>query len=175
MGDAKMFAWDGDPGSVEAWRTAGFRPVVLSSTDMIPSLQTGMIDMVPAAPVFALAGQFDRPAPYMLKINWAPIVGAMVMTAATWDAMSPQGRAALTKASAEAGALLRSHRDTRDDEIIRAMEQRGLKVISPTPEAERAWREFAQRLWPRVRGNTVPAEMFDRVEGLLAEYRGAKQ
>jgi len=29
MTDAKMFAWDGDPASVEAWNVAGFRPVVL--------------------------------------------------------------------------------------------------------------------------------------------------
>ena len=44
MADAKMFAWDGDPASVEAWKAAGFRPVVLSSTDAVPSLQTGMIN-----------------------------------------------------------------------------------------------------------------------------------
>jgi TRAP-type C4-dicarboxylate transport system substrate-binding protein len=134
-----------------------------------------MIDTVPAAPLWALVGQFDRTAPHMLRINWVPIVGAVVMNAKTWDALSPAGRAALTKAAAEAGEALRAQRGTRDEEIVSAMEQRGLKVLPLTPEAERAWRSLAQASWPRVRGTMVPAEMFDRVERMLAEYRGEKK
>ena len=51
------------------------------------------------------------------------------------------------------------------------MEARGLKVTTPTPELERDWQELARKSWPRIRGTMVPAEMFDRVERLLAEYR----
>jgi TRAP-type C4-dicarboxylate transport system substrate-binding protein len=145
--------------------------VVLELSDILPSLQTGMIDTVPAAPLWALAGQFDRTAPHMLRINWVPIVGAVVMSAKSLEAMSPAGRAALLEASAKAGETLRAQRNSRDEEIIRALEQRGLKVTSPTPEQERAWQEFARRAWPRVRGSMVPADVFDRVERLLAEYR----
>ena len=39
-----MWAWEGDPKSVEAYRAAGLKPVVLAATDIVPSLQTGMID-----------------------------------------------------------------------------------------------------------------------------------
>ncbi len=172
---SRIFQWAGDNAQVELMKSMGYRPVVLELTDILPSLQTGMIDTVPSAPLWALVGQFDRTAPYMLRINWVPIVGAVVMSAKTWDALSPAGRTALTKAAAEAGEALRAQRHTRDEEIIRAMEQRGLKVLTPTPEVERAWREFAGKTWPRVRGTMVPAEMFDRVEELLAEYRGEKK
>ena len=172
---ARIFAWAGDNPQVDLMKSLGYRPVVLELSDILPSLQTGMIDTVPAAPLWALAGQFDRTAPYMLRLNWVPIVGAVVMSAKTLDAMSPAGRAALLEASARAGEALRAHRNTRDDEIIRALEGRGLKVITPTPEIERAWQELARKAWPRVRGGMVPAEMFDRVERLLAEYRGQRQ
>lgn len=172
---AKIFAWAGDNPQVDLMKSLGYRPVVLELSDILPSLQTGMIDTVPAAPLWALAGQFDRTAPYMLRLNWVPIVGAVVMSAKTLDAMSPAGRAALLEASARAGETLRAHRNTRDDDIIRALEGRGLKVITPTPESERAWQDLARKAWPRVRGGMVPADMFDRVERLLAEYRGQKQ
>jgi TRAP-type C4-dicarboxylate transport system substrate-binding protein len=172
---SRIFAWAGDNPQVELMKSLGYRPVVLELTDILPSLQTGMIDTVPAAPLWALVGQFDRTAPYMLRINWVPIVGAVVMSARSWDALSPAGRAALTKAAQDAGEALRAHRDVRDDEIIRAMEQRGLKVLTPTPDVERGWRDLARNTWPRVRGAMVPAEMFDRVESLLAEYRGEKK
>lgn len=172
---SRIFAWAGDNPQVELMKSLGYRPVVLELSDILPSLQTGMIDTVPAAPLWALVGQFDRTAPHMLRINWVPIVGAVVMNAKAWDALSSSGREALTKAAAEAGDALRAHRNTRDEEVIQAMEQRGLKVINPTPEVERAWSDLARSAWPRVRGAMVPAEMFDRVERLLAEYRGQKK
>ncbi len=168
---AKIFAWAGDAAQVDLMKSLGYRPVVLELTDILPSLQTGMIDTVPAAPVWALVGQFDRTAPYMLRINWVPIVGAVVMTTRTLDAMSDAGRAALRAAAAEAGETLREQRNKRDEDIVRALEGRGLKILTLTPEAERAWQEFAHRAWPKVRGNMVPADMFDKVQSLLAEYR----
>ncbi len=172
---SRIFAWAGDNPQVELMKSLGYRPVVLELTDILPSLQTGMIDTVPAAPLWALVGQFDRTASHMLRINWVPIVGAVVMNAKAWDSLSPAGREALTRAAAEAGDALRAHRNTRDEEIIKAMEQRGLKVLALTPEADRAWRNLAQSAWTRVRGTMVPAETFDRVEQLLAEYRGGKK
>lgn len=168
---ARIFNWAGDSAQAELMKSLGYRPVVLEVSDILPSLQTGMIDTVPAPPVWALIGQFDRTAPYMVRVNWAPIVGAVVMSTKALDALSPSGRAALLAAAAEAGAALRAQRSARDDEIIKAMEQRGLKVTNPTPETERIWQEFARSVWPRVRGGMVPAEMFDRVERLLADYR----
>jgi TRAP-type transport system periplasmic protein len=173
---AKIFAWSGDIPQVDLMKSLGYTPVVLELTDILPSLQTGMIDTVPAAPLWALAGQFDRTAPHMLRINWVPIVGAVVMTKRAWDAMSPAGRDAVMRAAAEAGAKLRAHRDMRDEDIIRALQQRGLNVVSPTPDVERAWQELARRAWQDgVRGGMVPADMFDKVERLLAEYRGRQK
>jgi len=172
---AKIFAWAGSSAQVDLMKTLGYRPVVLELSDILPSLQTGMIDTVPAAPLWALVGQFDRTAPHMLRINWVPIVGAVVMSAKSLDAMSPAGRAALLEASNRAGETLRSHRNTRDEEIIKALETRGLKVMTPTPEIEQAWQDVARKAWPRVRGGMVPADMFDQVERLLAEYRSGKK
>jgi hypothetical protein len=40
---------------------------------------------------------------------------------------------------------------------------------------ERAWQDLARGAWPSVRGGMVPADMFDKVERLLAEYRGGKK
>ena len=73
---AKIFAWEGDPGSVKAWKAAGFNPVVLSSTDVITSLQTGMIDCIPNVPLYVLTARLFEKAPYMIDVNWGWLVGA---------------------------------------------------------------------------------------------------
>ena len=50
-------------------------------------------------------------------------------------------------------------------------DKQGLKVITLTPEAEREWRAEISRLYPRVRGAIVPAEMFDlTVETLKSRH-----
>src|SRR3954451_14603879 len=46
FGKGKVFTWNGDPGAEAAWKAAGFRPVVLSSTDLIPALSSGMINIL---------------------------------------------------------------------------------------------------------------------------------
>ena len=51
--------------------------------------KTGMINMiVPSTPYFALASQIYNTAPNMLDINWAPIVGALIVTEKAWDDMT---------------------------------------------------------------------------------------
>jgi len=172
---SKIFVWAGDNAIVDIYKSLGYHPVVLELNDILPGLQTGMIDVVPAAPMFALAGQFDRSAQHLLNMNWVPIVGATIITRKTWDTMSPAVREAVTVASAKAARDLREHRNTLDDNSIKAMQKRGLQAQAATPEVENAWRSIAQTAYPKIRGNMVPADMFDRVEQLLTEYRDSKQ
>ena len=54
----KMFAWAGDNPQVDIMKALGYQPVVLEIADILPGLQTGMIDMVPSTPFYALVGQF---------------------------------------------------------------------------------------------------------------------
>jgi TRAP-type C4-dicarboxylate transport system substrate-binding protein len=147
--------------------------VPIPIADILPALETGMVDAVPVAPLWTLVGQFDRITSYMLRVNWVPIVGATVMRKQTLESLKPEAREALLATARQATAKLRAHRAVQDEESIRAMEKRGLKVRELTPELERAWRELAERSWPHVRGSMVPAETFDRVREILAEYRKA--
>lgn len=172
---SRIFAWAGDVAQVELMKSLGYNPIVLELSDILPALQTGMIDTVPAAPLWGLVGQFDRAAPHMLQVNWVPIVGATVMTTRAWESMSAPAREALAAASARAGEQLRAHRDAHDTDVILAMQARGLNVHRPTPDEQRQWDSLARGVWPQVRGSMVRADMFDRVVKLLAEFRGTEQ
>lgn len=172
---ARIFAWAGDNAQVGLMKSLGYQPVALQITDILPGLETGMIDAVPVAPLWALVGQFDRVTRYMLPVNWVPIVGATIMRKPAFDALSPPVRDAVVAAARKAGEQLRAHRAVQDDESIRAMQARGLTVLPFTPELEQAWRAVAEQAWPQVRGSMVPAETFDRVQAILAEYRSRKR
>jgi TRAP-type C4-dicarboxylate transport system substrate-binding protein len=169
----KIFTWAGDVPQADIMKSLGYQPVVLEVADILPGLQTGMINMVPTAPFWALTLQFYPHAPYMLDLDWAPLVGAIVVTRKAWDAMSGVGREALAKAGSEAGVELRALSRREHQESIAAMEKRGLKVQRLTPELEAEWRRAAEQTYPLVRGKMVPADFFDEVQRLLREYRSA--
>lgn len=167
----KFFAWGSEPEQQAIMKSLGYTPVPLETADILPAIQTGMINVVPSTPYFALASQVYNTAPHMLEINWAPIVGALVVTRKAWDDMSPGGQAALRAAGDKAGIEMRTKARKEVDEAVDAMKKRGLVVNRPTPEQLKEWNELAARLYPRIRGTMVPADTFDEVFRHLDTYR----
>jgi TRAP-type C4-dicarboxylate transport system substrate-binding protein len=171
----KVFAWAGDQPQADIMKTLGYQPVTLEVSDILPGLQTGMVNMVPSTPFWALTLQFYSHAPHMLELDWAPLVGAIVVTRKAWDAMSPAGRDALRRAGEAAGTKLRAVSRREHEESVAAMKQRGLRVHALTPEVEAEWRRAAEAMYPMIRGRVVPAESFDEVQRLIGEYRAQKR
>jgi TRAP-type transport system periplasmic protein len=170
----KVFTWAGEAEQAQIMRAMGYQPVSLETSDMLPALQTGLISVVPATPYYALTAQFVGPAPYMLDLNWAPIVGALVLTKKTWDAMSPTGRDALRAAALKYGPQMRAKARAEVDEAVAAMQKRGLQVTTLTPEQRAEWHKLAESVYPKIRGTLVPAETFDEVQRLLSDYRAGR-
>jgi TRAP-type transport system periplasmic protein len=170
----RIFAWAGDSEQVGIMKALGYAPVVLETADIMPGLQTGLIDTVPASPTFALAAQLDQTAPNMIDVRWAPVVGALIVTRKAWDAMTPGARDALRRSAPRAAQMLRDHQLRSDPEAVAAMQKRGLRVLRPSAEQSAAWKQLAERVYPMIRGKTVPAAVFDQAQRLRAEYRAAK-
>lgn len=167
----KFFAWGGEAEQQEIMKSMGYTPVPLETSDILPSIQTGMINVVPSTPYFALASQIYMTAPNMLEINWAPIVGALVVTKKTWDDLSPDSQAAMRNAADKAGVQIRAKARQEVEEAVEAMKKRGLTVNKPNAEQMRAWQELADKLYPKIRGTLVPADTFDEVMRHLKAYR----
>ena len=170
----KFFAWGSEPDQQAIMKSLGYTPVPLETTDILPAIQTGMISVVPSTPYFALATQIYNTAPHMLDINWAPIVGALVVTRKAWDDMSAQTKQAVRAASDRAGSQIRTQARQEVQEAVAAMQKRGLIVSTPNAEQMREWNELAEKLYPRIRGTMVPAQTFDEVMGHLKAYRAGK-
>jgi TRAP-type C4-dicarboxylate transport system substrate-binding protein len=170
----KFFAWGSEVEQQEIMKSLGYTPVPLETNDILPAIQTGMINVVPSTPYFALASQIYASAPNMLEINWAPIVGALVLTRKAWDEMTPAAQETLRAAGEKAGVQMRSKARQEVTEAVDAMKLRGLVVNRPTPEQMREWNDLAEKLYPRIRGTLVPAETFDEVFAHLKVYRASK-
>ena len=152
-------------------KSLGLNPQPLEPTDILPSLQTGLIDCVPMIPFYAQIGQFYKPAPYMLELDWAPLVGGCVVLKEVFDSYPPALQKAVLDAAADTGAQVLARNRVEGQESIAAMVASGLKLVTPTPAEVAAWREFVTPAYPRLRGSVVPAELYDLVMETLRQRR----
>jgi TRAP-type C4-dicarboxylate transport system substrate-binding protein len=171
MRKLKLFTWTGDPPSVELWRDSGFRPVPLASTDILPSLQTGLIQAVPVTPLVADAAQIFTVARHMLRLDWSPLVGGTVISRSQWEKVPAEVRPRLLAIAREVSAELVREVRRLDQEAVEAMRKRGLKVYEVDREQAAEWRQLAEKAYPRIRTQIVDAETFDRVKALRDEFR----
>ena len=171
----KFFSFAGESEQQEIMKSLGFTPVPLETTDILPSIQTGMINVVPSTPYFALATQIYSKVPNMLEINWAPVVGALVVTQKAWNEMTPAGQQALRAAGDKAGIQIRNKARQEVDEAVEAMRKRGLIIHKPNAEQLKEWQDLADKLYPRIRGTLVPAETFDEVFQHVKAFRAGRK
>lgn len=167
----KTFVTAGDIKHFDIMKSAGYPPVALEWADALTALRTGMIDAVPTIPLVALSSQFYTVANHMINVDWAPLVGATVITKKAWDAFPPETQAALRTAAADAGKRFQERGRQEADSAVAAMQKRGLEVVPIPPAVEAEWRAMAESFYPQIRGSLVPADMFDEVQRLLTEYR----
>jgi len=171
----KLFISANRPTELEIYHHVGCNAVPLEVADILPGLQTGLIDCLCLPPTFALATQVDSVAPNMLDMNWVPLVGAAIINKKTWDNLSPEARQALLKSAREAGKLIKADGRRENVESIEAMRKRGLKIHALTPEINAEWDRTAEQAWPKIRGTVVPADIFDEVISQLKNYRAAHE
>ncbi len=164
---AKVFAWEGDPASVDAWRAAGFHPVVASSTDIVPSLQTGLIDTVALAPLYAFTSRVFERAKYMLDLPWASLSGATVIKRDAWERIPADLRPKLMEIAREYGAKITAEVRRMDADALKSMKQQGLVVVEPTDA--KAFQKAAEGAMPAVRGKVVPEATYDEIKALVVE------
>jgi TRAP-type C4-dicarboxylate transport system substrate-binding protein len=167
----KLFTWAGNNDQFDLMKELGFNPVSLETADILPGLQTGLINALDTVPMYALAAQFYGPCPHMLELNFAPLGGAALITKAAWDSIPPATQQALRKAAVEAGVEIVKSSRAESDQAVEAMQKRGLTVHHATPEIEAEWRTWAEGIYPKIRGGLVPADEFDEVKRMLQEYR----
>ena len=139
----KIFVTAGDVTQSELYKSAGFNPVLLEWSDVLTSLQTGMVDALPTIPLHALSNQFYLSTHHMLEVNWIPLVGALIMTKKTWDALPPDQRDAMLKAAADCGQEFQTNNRQENQAALEAMKKRGLQVHPVSKEAEEEWRRFS--------------------------------
>lgn len=160
---AKLFTSQGDDRMVQWYKSNGFRPVALAAGDIPAQLKlgNGMIDAAPSPPYPTLLLQIFRDAKFMLDVRVAPLYGAVVMTNEAWGKVEAPDRAAVTAAATALETRLLDEAPKLDADSVATMKSRGLTVTALDAKAASTFRAEAETFARTMRGNMVPADVYD--------------
>jgi TRAP-type C4-dicarboxylate transport system substrate-binding protein len=174
---AKLYTTEGDDRYVRWYAANGFRAVPLAPGEIPKQLKlpTGAIDAAPMPPVYAVALQVFRDAPYMLDVPVAPLVGATVMTDTAWNKISPEDRQKMIAAARQMEQQIQDQAPGLDAKSIDEMKKTGaLKPVALDAKGIAEFRATVDKLIISQRGVLVPADVFDLAVKERDAYRKAK-
>ena len=171
----RLFTTAGDPETEKLYKKFGFHPIPLAMTDMIPSLQTGLIDAFDMPPLFALLEQSFALTGHMISVRWAPLVAATVVSERAWKRIPEEWREPMREAARRVATSRRDEIRRMGDEAVVEMEKRGLVVFEPDAQTLALWKREAEDAYPRLRGTLVPEDLFDEVLRLRDQFRVAAE
>jgi TRAP-type C4-dicarboxylate transport system substrate-binding protein len=160
---AKLYTSQGNDRMVQWYKAHGFNPVALTAGDIPAQLKltTGMIDAAPSPPYPALLLQIFRDAKYMLDVRFAPLYGAVILTKEAWNKIEPNDRPIVVAAAKNAEKRLLGDAPKLDADSIATMKTRGLTVTTIDPKTAASFRAEADAFVKTMRGQMVPADVYD--------------
>lgn len=175
--NAKLYTSKGDDRMVQWYTRNGFHPVALLLADIPAQLKlgTGLIDTTPYPPYIALATQIFRDAKYMLDAKLAPLVGATIIANETWKKISPADQAKMEAAAKALEVRVRGEAPKQEADSLAQMKTRGLEVIVPDAKAQADFRAASLKLVQSMRGEMVPADIFDQAIAARDAFRKTKK
>ena len=168
----KAWMWEGDPLVQATYKGLGVSPHPLSVTDVLLSLQTGMVDTVYASPMGALALQWYTKVKYMSELRMANATGGVLMTKRVFNRLPDKHKKAVREISRRYLKRLVQKIEEDNNQSITLMKQNGLK-ITPLPNSSELQKFYAvgKDVQKQLNGRLFSPSVLDQVNSLLKEIR----
>jgi TRAP-type transport system periplasmic protein len=168
----KLFFWGSDTTYIDLLKNSGFHPVPLAVTDLLPSLQTGLVDAFASPATAALAFQWFALAPHMTNLRWQPLQSLTVISTRKWDEIPADLRGPLAEAADEIGRNLQKETRDLEEKAVNVMKEHGLQVHEVPPDVVEQWAKLVEEKgYPAFVGKRFTHEMYEKALDAVKEYR----
>jgi TRAP-type C4-dicarboxylate transport system substrate-binding protein len=159
----RLFTWAGDPHSPRLYKTAGFHSISLSAVDILPGLQTGLIDAIDSTPLTVASFQWFGITKYMTNLPWAPLTGGLVISHNAWEQIPQELQPKLLAAVEKRAQRIKDEIRYTDDKAIEVMQEHGLQIVEISDDHREEWQVFIDQYMHMLRGTLVDTAMFDQI------------
>jgi TRAP-type transport system periplasmic protein len=177
MKRVKMWMWEGDPVADASFKALGITPIPLSITDVLTSLQTGLIDGVYTSPLAAIALQWFTRVKYMMNYPLADAAGAVIISKKKFSEMPSDIQEILLRNGKPYMAKLTRLSREDNSKSIETLKKQGIKVTElSSKNAASTYAEMGNRARQilastKLKDKGFTVDFVKRVENSVLEYR----
>src|SRR5712692_2268527 len=172
MARSKIWIWQGDPLPQAIFKAYGIVPVPLSLPNVLPSLQSGLIDACYGTPLTVLALQWFTKVKYRTSLSITNVMGALLLSDALWQQLSADQqtlvRETVRKYNARAVTNMRQYENKA---LTLLQTTAGIETITVAEEEVARLRHVSEQVRQELVGKLYPQESLDRVLALRDAYR----
>lgn len=175
VGDARASrVWipDNDPGSAQGIAAFGITPIPLTIVDVLPGLQTDLINAVAIPPVGALTLQWHTQLKYVTDLPLLYIYGIFTVSKKAFDKVSPQDQKVVRGILQQQARTVNLLNRKDNAAAYQALLKQGLQAVTPTDAEANEWRSMANNAVKElVAAGTVTSKAYATMRAYLSEYR----
>lgn len=164
----KMWMWEGDPLAQAMYESLQVVPVPLAITDVLTSLQTGLIDGCYAPPLGAIAFQWHTKAKYVTKVDLVNGTGGLILTKAAWNALPAAQQGIVKEVIGSESTKLTAQARTDNQQSMAVLQSSGLQIAELTSEAKTELLGISKEVQAKLVGKLYPQALLDKVLQLVA-------
>jgi len=170
----KMWAWQGDPIAEVAYKVIGITPVPLSVTEVLTSLQTGLIDGVYGSPLAILATQWFTKVKYMHNVPITDASGALLISKKYFDSLPKDLQEILLRNGKKYMRKLVELTREENQKAIETLKKNGIIITNPpSKKLLEEYDEIGKKARRMLVGRLFSEEWLNKIEKALEEYRKA--
>ena len=173
LAQTKLWAWVDDPLVRKLFEQLGANGVPLGVPDVLPSLQTGLINACYGSPLSTLALQWYTKVKYMTSMHITQAIGATVITKKDFDKLPPDLQKVVLTDSKELEVKLLKQIREENARALTAMKQSGLQVIDSPKDMVAEFDTQAKAIRPKLEPAVYSHGFREQVEKLVAEFRAS--
>ena len=168
----KIWIPEGDYISRSAFQSIGLSPISLPLTDVLTSLQTGLINTVAASPMGAIALQWHSRIKYVTDEPLAYFYGTMIVQAKAFAELSPEDQQSVREVI---GAVYKDlDRINRQDnnEALDVLRNQGIQFVPTDKNDQVSWRTMLEDTETRMgKEGVLSQSILDTLKRHLREFR----
>ena len=169
---SKPWLWEGDPLVEEAYEGMGVQPIPLSITDVLLSLQTGMVDTVYSSTQGALFFQWFTKVKHITRLRMGYATGGVLISKKKFKKLPPAYQEALKKIGSEYLTELATTIQKDNLKSEKVLENNGIKwVHQPDPGAIKMFQQAGVTARQNLSGKLFSPELLNKVLRYLDEVR----
>ncbi len=168
----RIWMWEGDPVAEVTFKEFEVNPIPLSVTDVLTSLQTGLINTVYTSPLACIVLQWFTKLKYVSDIPLTNSMGAVLISKRAFDKIKPEYQQIVKQKGYEYFRKLTEISRKDNATSLQKMKAQGMQTLHlSTPENLKKFQKIGDQTRADLVGKFFDQALVDQIQQALNEFR----